>query len=77
LSGAAEAGPTAPCGRTVWLAAYAVATFLSFPHPVGGRVLDLGLVFGWLGPAFWLLGLRGLAPRRAAWAGLLASWVAH
>ena len=30
--------------RFVWLAAFAAATFLAFPHPVAGGVLDLGLL---------------------------------
>jgi apolipoprotein N-acyltransferase len=60
-----------------WLAAYALATFLSFPHPVAGRVLDLGVVAGWLGPAFLVLGVAGLPARRAARLGFVAGWVAH
>jgi len=56
---------------------YAVATFLAFPHPVGGRVLDLGLVFAWLAPACLLLALRGLPPGRAARLGFLAGLLAH
>lgn len=63
--------------RTAWLAAFAVALFLSFPHPVGGRVLDLGLVLSWFAPALLLLGLRGLAPRAAAGAAFAAGLVAH
>jgi apolipoprotein N-acyltransferase len=63
--------------RFGWLAAYAVASFLAFPHPVGGSVLDLGLLFAWIAPAALLLGLEGLAPGRAAWLGFLASLAAH
>jgi len=63
--------------RLGWLGAYAAATFLSFPHPLGDRVLDLGLGAAWLGPALLLLGLDGLGPRRAARWGLLAGWLAH
>jgi apolipoprotein N-acyltransferase len=55
---------------------YVVATFLSFPHPLGDTVIDLGLWVSWLSPAFLLLSLRGLAPgaaaRRAFSLGLLA-----
>jgi hypothetical protein len=63
--------------RFAWLAGYAVASLLAFPHPVGGRVLDLGLGAGWLAPAALLLGLAGLGVRRAAWLGFLASLAAH
>ncbi len=55
---------------------YLIATFLAFPHPLGDRVVDLGLIASWLSPAFLLLALRGLGPgpaaRRAFWLGLLA-----
>jgi len=64
-------------GRTGWLLAYAVSTFLSFPHPVAGRVIDLGLVFGWIGPPCLLLAVSGLSVRRAAAAGFVAGWLAH
>jgi apolipoprotein N-acyltransferase len=40
-------------------------------------VLDLGLVFAWLGPALLFLGLQGLAPGRAARLGFTAGLVAH
>jgi hypothetical protein len=43
--------------RAAWLAGYVITTFLSFPHPVGGIVLDLGRFVSWLGPACLLLGL--------------------
>jgi len=63
--------------RAAWLAAYALLTFLAFPHPLGERVVDLGTPLGFLAPgAFWL-GLRGLAPRRAAGAGFVAGLAAH
>ncbi|HXV37635.1 MAG TPA: apolipoprotein N-acyltransferase [Myxococcota bacterium] len=61
--------------RLALLCGYAAATFLSFPHPVGSRVLDLGLLCGWLSPGLLLLGLGGLAPRRAAVHGFLAGWL--
>ena len=67
----------APRVRALLLAGYVVVTFLSFPHPIGGRVLDLGLALVWLGPGLLLLGLRGLAPRRAAALGLVAGVAAH
>ncbi|HKJ24616.1 MAG TPA: apolipoprotein N-acyltransferase, partial [Myxococcota bacterium] len=63
--------------RGAWLLAYAVVTFLSFPHPVAGRVLDLGLGVGWLGPPLLVLGVAGLSVRRAAGLGFAAGWLAH
>jgi apolipoprotein N-acyltransferase len=68
-----------PLGRARWglLAAYAVVTFLSFPHPVAGRVVDLGLWLAWFGPALLLLGIEGLEPARAARVALLATLAAH
>ena len=50
--------------RLAWLAGYAGVTFLSFPHPIGGRVVDLGVLLAWAGPALLLLGLGGLAVLR-------------
>jgi apolipoprotein N-acyltransferase len=58
-------------------AGYAVVTFLSFPHPVGTRVVDAGAWLSWLGPALLLLALRGLAPAPAARVAFLASLAAH
>ncbi len=66
-----------PARRLALLGGYAVVTFLSFPHPVGERVLDLGLPLAWLGPALLWLGLDGLAPRRAARLGFAAGLAAH
>jgi hypothetical protein len=63
--------------RFAWLAGYAVACFLAFPHPIGGRVLDLGLGLAWVAPAALLLGLDGLGVRRAAWLAFLAWLAAH
>jgi apolipoprotein N-acyltransferase len=63
--------------RFAWLALYAATSFFAFPHPVAGRVLDLGLLLAWLAPAALLLGLHGLSVRRAAWLGFLASLAAH
>jgi apolipoprotein N-acyltransferase len=59
------------------LAAYAAVTFLAFPHPLGGRVVDLGLLFAWLSPFFLLRSVDGLAPRLAARRGFAAGLVAH
>jgi apolipoprotein N-acyltransferase len=64
-------------GRIGLLAAYAVCTFLSFPHPLGDRVVDLGAWLAWIGPALLLLALRGLPPRRAAAWAFAASLFAH
>jgi len=63
--------------RAAWLAAFAAATLLSFPHPVAGRVLDLGWLLGWAGPACLVMAVRGLGPRAAAGRGFLAGWAAH
>ena len=61
----------------VWLGAYAVFTFLSFPHPLAGRVVDLGIGVSWLVPACLWMGLRGMPPARAAKRVFLASLAAH
>jgi len=63
--------------RFALLAAYGVANFLAFPHPVGERVLDLGLVCGWLSPALLILGLSGLSPRAAAKTAFVAGTLAQ
>ena len=74
--GVAASGPSAGA-RVAWLAVFVGTTFLSFPHPVGDRVLDLGVPCAFLAPACAVLGLRGLAPRAALRAGFLAGWLAH
>ena len=66
-----------PRARAACLAAYVVVTFLSFPHPVGGVVIDFGLVLGWIGPALLLLGVTGLSPGRAAGYAFLCAWLAQ
>ena len=68
-----------PSGRArgFWLAGYVVLTFLSFPHPVSGSVIDLGTWVAWLGPACLLLGIQGLAPGRAAALAFLAALAAQ
>ncbi len=57
--------------------AYAAATFLAFPHPLGDHVVDLGLFFAWLSPFCLLVCLEGLAPARALRRGFLAGLLAH
>ena len=69
--------PVTPARRWGLLSGYAVTAFLAFPHPVGERVLDLGLVMAWVSPALLVLGLEGLPPRRAAGLGFAASLAAH
>jgi apolipoprotein N-acyltransferase len=69
--------PVSPRRRGAWLAAYAVLSFLSFPQPVGERVLDLGTPLAFLAPAALWIGLAGLAPRRAAEAAFAAGLGAH
>ena len=69
--------PERPGSARLGVAAYAGATFLAFPHPVFGGVLDLGLLFAWLSPLALLLALRGLSPRAAARRGFLAGLAAH
>ena len=63
--------------RVALLGGYAAVTFLSFPHPLGDRVLDLGVALAWFGPALLLLGLDGLSPGRAAQLGFAAGVAAH
>jgi len=63
--------------RLALLGAYAVCTFGAFPHPVAGRVVDLGVVLAWASPALLVLLVRGLSPRRALRWGFLAGLVAH
>jgi apolipoprotein N-acyltransferase len=66
-----------PARRLAFLGGYAIASFASFPHPLGDRVVDLGGWVAWLAPALLLLGLQGLAPRRAAALGFAAGLAAH
>jgi apolipoprotein N-acyltransferase len=70
---------TAPTSaRKGALALYAVLTLLSFPHELpGGFAMDLGFVLVWFGPAALIVGIDGLAPRRAARAAFLASLAGH
>ncbi len=63
--------------RALWGGAAALALFVSFPHPVAGRVFDAGWLFAWVAPALFLWALRGLAPRRAMLWGFLISWAAY
>ena len=63
--------------RALWGGAAAVAWFAAFPHPIAGRVVDLGWLFAWIAPALVLAALRDLAPRRAALWGFAIGWVAY
>lgn len=63
--------------RCLLLAGYAIATFFSFPHPIAGRVVDIGFAVAWFGPALLLLGISGLGPLRAAKWAFVASLFAH
>jgi len=56
---------------------YAALTFLSFPHPIGGVVLDLGRFVSWFGPALLIAALEGVAPGRAARLAFLGGLAAH
>jgi apolipoprotein N-acyltransferase len=69
--------PRPRAGRFALLASYVAATFFAFPHPVAGRVVDLGLVLAWASPALLVLGLDGLAPRRAALMAFAAALAAQ
>ncbi len=60
-----------------WLGGYALATFLAFPHPIAGIVVDLGAGVCWLAPACLWLGLRGASPWQAAKRAFLASLVGY
>ncbi len=55
--------------RNGFLLAFVLCAFFAYPQPIGGSLLDLGIVLGWVYPGLLLLGLRGLAPRRAALVG--------
>jgi apolipoprotein N-acyltransferase len=63
--------------RGGWSLAAAAALFAAFPHPLGGRVVDGGLLFAWIAPALFVHALRGLAPRRATLWGFLIHWAAY
>lgn len=62
------------------MAAYVVATFLSFPHPLpflGGAVLDLGILMSPAVPVCLILGLEGCSLRRAPLAAFGWTVLAH
>jgi apolipoprotein N-acyltransferase len=66
-----------PATRALLLAGYVAVTFFAFPHPIGDRVVDLGVVLAWCSPALLLLGLDGLSPARAGRVAFAAALVAH
>ncbi|HKA14943.1 MAG TPA: apolipoprotein N-acyltransferase [Myxococcota bacterium] len=63
--------------RVIWSGAAALALFLAFPHPIAGRVIDLGWLLSWIAPALLVHALCGLAPRRALLWGFLTHWAAY
>ncbi len=71
--------------RRAWMAAYVVATFLSFPHPLPfltGAVLDLGIGISLAVPVCLVLGLAGRSVRKASvsafgWTALAHGFVLH
>jgi len=63
--------------RLALLTAYGVANLLAFPHPVGERVIDLGLLCGWSSPALLILGLQGLSVRAAAKTAFISGTLAQ
>jgi apolipoprotein N-acyltransferase len=63
--------------RAALVAGYAAATFLAFPQPVAGYVLDLGILLGIAAPALLLTALQGLGARAAAGVAFGACWLAH
>ncbi len=63
--------------RSAWLLGYALTTFLSFPHPLGERVVDLGTPLAFAAPALLWVGIAGLRPRPAFGAAFLAGLAAH
>ena len=63
--------------RLRWALAYALATWMCFPHLLAGRVFDFGWGLAWLSPALLILATRGLAPAGAARWAFGASLLAH
>lgn len=58
-------------------AGFVALTVASFPHPIFGRVVDLGLVCAWAVPAFLILALEGLGVRKAALRAFLLALIAQ
>jgi apolipoprotein N-acyltransferase len=63
--------------RALWGGAAAAVLFVSFPHPIAGRVIDFGWLLAWVAPALFLAAVQGLPPRRAALWGFGISWAAY
>ncbi len=63
--------------RALWIGAHVAVTFLAFPFPVGGGVLDLGSFAAWGIPLTAAAAVRGLTPGRALGTGLLAGLLAQ
>ena len=68
VAGKSCEGPQAPSrrARNGFLGAYVLCAFFAYPQLVGGSVIDLGIVLGWVYPGLLVLGLRGQRARRAA-----------
>lgn len=66
-----------PARRWALVAAYVMATFLSFPQALGAGTIDLGVVVAWTGPALLFAALQGLAPGAAFRLALAAGLLAH
>lgn len=64
-------------GHPAWLVAYVPVTIFAFPQRIGDFVVDGGLWLGPLSVTCLLVGISGLAPRRAAGHAFFASWLAH
>jgi len=72
-----SASPPTQRRRVALFAGFGVSILLAFPHPVAGFVLDLGIVAAPLAPAFFILALDGLTPRKAAKQAFFGSLAAH
>ena len=79
VAGKSCEGPQAPSrrARNGFLGAYVLCAFFAYPQLVGGSVLDLGIVLGWVYPGLLVLGLRGLRARLAVLVGTGIGLAAH
>ena len=72
-----------PIRRGPWIV-FGLATFFAFPHEIPfahglglPSVIDLGLLLTWVVPASLVVAVDGLAPRRAAKAAFVGSFLTH